>query len=442
MSRGVFRRCGCRDVAGMQYAVLPDEATSAQRERSCPAMAQDPKHGRWSFRISAGMDPVSKRRRQVNGKSYPTKREAQKARNEAAVKVDKGNYLAPSRETFSAYLPRWLERAQRTGKGLRPSTVENYARYIEQDIAPSGLGGLRLEEIRRHHINDFIDQLLEAKRGAVTVRRIVAVVQGSLRAAAIDQRIEVSPATMLRLPKVDTDPFTPWEPAQVGTFLDTAAEHRLGALFEVAVFTGLRRGELLGLGWEDIDFTRRVVSVRRNRTTAGEGQTKTDAGMRTVDLDDRSVGALVAWKIAQVAEAEEWGPAYSPSGYVFTYEDGSPLKPQYVTRLFDKLRARAHLPVMTLHGLRHMSASLMIASGTELVVVSKRLGHSSISITSDIYGHLIGSASRDAANMAASLVPAKRTTAHTMHAQRASNAEEAAPDFSETASDLHVSQSG
>jgi integrase len=136
------------------------------------------------------------------------------------------------------------------------------------------------------------------------------------------------------------------------------------------------------------------------------------------------------------------GAAYSPSGYVFTYEDGSPLKPQYVTRLFDKLRARADLPVMILHGLRHMSASLMIASGTELVVVSKRLGHSSISITSDIYGHLIGSASRDAANMAASLVPAKRATAHTLHAHRALSAEEAAPDCSETASDLLFFPSG
>jgi len=433
MSRGVFRRCGCRDEAGMQYAVLPDEATHAQRERSCPAMAQDPKHGRWSFRISAGMDPVSKRRRQVNGKSYATKREAQKARNEAAVKVDKGNYLAPSRETFAEYLPKWLERHARTDDGLRPSTVENYARYIAQDIAPSGLGGLRLDEIRRHHVSGFVDQLVKDGRGAVTVRRIIAVVQGSLRAAAIDQRIEVSPATMLRLPKVPKVPFAPWEPEQIGTFLDTAGGHRLGVIFELATFTGLRRGELVGLHWQDIDLSRRVVSVRK---------AKTDAGIRTVDLDDRSVGALVAWSVAQELEAAEWGPAYSPSGHVFTYEDGTPLKLQYVTRLFDKLRVKAELPKLTLHGLRHESAALLISSGADIALVSKRLGHSTIAVTSDTYGHLIGSASRDAANMAASLVPAKRATAHTMHAQRASNAEEAVPDFSETASDLHVSQSG
>ena len=433
MSRGVFRRCGCRDDGGRQYAVLPDEATPAQRERSCPAMAQDPKHGRWSYRISAGVDPVTKARRQVNGKSYPTKREAQKARNEAAVKVDKGSYLKPSRETFAEYLPKWLERHARTDDGLRPSTVENYARYITQDIAPSGLGGLRLEEIRRHHVSGFVDQLVKDGRGAVTVHRVLAVVSGSLRAAAIDQLIDVSPATMLRLPKVDAEPFTPWEPEQIGTFLDTAGGHRLGVVFELATFTGLRRGELVGLRWADVDLSRRVVFVRA---------AKTDAGIRSVDLDDRSVGALVAWKIAQELEAAAWGPAYTSDGNVFTYEDGTSLKPQYLTRLFDKLRVKAGLPVLTLHGLRHEHAALMISSGADIAVVSKRLGHSTIAVTSDTYGHLIGSASRDAANMAASLVPAKRATAHTMHAQRASNAEEAAPDFSETASDLHVSQSG
>ena len=433
MSRGVFRRCGCRDEAGRQYAVLPEDPSPEQLAKVCPVMLADPKHGRWSYRISAGVDPVTKARRQVNGKSYPTKREAQKARNEAAVKVDKGNYLKPSRQTFAEYLPLWLERAQRTGNGLRASTVENYARYITQDIAPTGLGGLRLEEIRRHHINNFIDQLTKDGRGAVTVRRVVAVVQGSLRAAVIDQRIDANPATLLQLPKVDAEPFAPWEPSQIGTFLDIAGGHRLGVVFELATFSGLRRGELVRLRWADIDLTRRVVSVR---------VAKTDAGIRSVDLDDRSVGALVVWKIAQELEAAAWGPAYTPGGYVFTYEDGTPLKLQYLTRLFDKLRVKAGLPKLTLHGLRHEHAALMISSGADIAVVSKRLGHSTIAVTSDTYGHLIGSASRDAANNAALLVPAKRVGAHTMHAQRPQDAEEAVSDFSETASDLHVSQSG
>lgn len=441
MSSGVFRRCGCRDDQGKTYGVLPDQATDDQRARACPTMLEDPKHGRWSFRLSAGVDPVTKKRRQVNGGTYPTKREAQQARNAAAVRVDQGKILAPSRETFAEYLPSWLERHARTDRGLRPATIENYRRYIDQDIAPSGLGAMKLRDIRRRHINGFIDQLVDAGRGAVTVRRIVAVVQGSLRAAAAEERIEDNPATLLRLPRVESKDFQPWEPEEVGTFLDEAAQcgpkckehcstHRLGVLFEVAVFTGLRRGELLGLRWTDVDLVGRELVVHRNLTATGEGRTKTDAGRRRVALDDRAVGALMAWQIAQDDEAATWGPAYVDSGAVFTYENGEPLKPQYVTRLFEKLRQRADLPPMTFHGLRHQHASLQLAAGTPLAVVSKRLGHQSVSITADIYSHLLRSTEHEAANNAAALVPARRASAHTLHAQGGENEEEAAPALS------------
>ncbi len=100
------------------------------------------------------------------------------------------------------------------------------------------------------------------------------------------------------------------EPDQIGQLLDAAAEHRLGAFFELAAFTGLRRAELVGLRWSDVDAARGVLRVRAS---------KTDAGMRVLDLDDRSLGALMAWRLAQDAERDEWGPAYVDSGHVFTY---------------------------------------------------------------------------------------------------------------------------
>lgn len=415
---GVFRRCGCRDADGKTYGTLPDRPTETQRDRACPQMLVDPKHGRWSFRISAGIDPITRKRRQVNGGTFATKREAQQERNRVATKVDQGKVPSVSRETFADYLPRWLERHARTDQGLRPSTIENYQRYIAQDIAPSSLGAMKLRDIRRRHINAFIDQLLESGRGAVTVRRIVAVIQGSLRAAAADEKIEDNPATLLRLPRVEATEFHPWEPDEVATFLDVAAEHRLGPLFEVAVFTGLRRGELLGLQWDDVDLARRELVVRRNRTTTGEGRTKTEAGRRRVALDHRAVGALVAWQIGQAAERTAWGSGYGDHGWVFTYENGEPLKPQYVTRLFERLRKQADLPEMTFHGLRHQQASLQLAAGTPLAVVSKRLGHSSVSVTADIYSHLLRSTEHDAANNAAALVPSRGVGAHTWHAQR------------------------
>lgn len=161
------------------------------------------------------------------------------------------------------------------------------------------------------------------------------------------------------------------------------------------------------------------VRIRKNRVQVGgavvEEDPKTEASKRPLDLADATIGALAAWQIAQAAEHEQWGDAYVDSGYVFTKENGEPLLPQYASRLFDKLRLKAGLPKMTFHGQRHEATSLELEAGVPLAVVSKRRGHSSVQITADRYGHLIGSASREAAEQTIAIVP--RAGAHTVHTQ-------------------------
>lgn len=406
----LFRRCGCRNAEGKTYPTVPDQPTTDQVARACPQMT-DPKHGKWSFRLSAGFDPVTKRRRQINGGTFATKREAQQERNRLAVKLDQGKVPTASRETLADYLPKWLERAGTNGtsrrrKPLAATTLENYWRYAEQDILQTPMAGVQLRELRRRHVQAFVDELAK-ERGAVTVRRIVAVVQGALSSAVRDELIEDNPARDLDLPHAEAKRFEPWTPEQVGHFLDVAATHRLGVLFEVAALRGLRRSELVALRWADVDLARREVAVRKS---------KTDAGVRWVSLGDAVVGALVAWQIAQAAERDAWGPAYTDSGHVFTMEDGRPLKLQYATRLFDQLREQAGLPPMTLHGLRHQSASLRILAGEPIELVSKELGHSDVRVTSGIYSHLLRGTGQERADATAALVP--RGTARTVHAQR------------------------
>lgn len=386
-------------------------------------MLEDPKHGSWSFRMSAGFDPITKKRRQINGGAFATKKEAQQERNRVAVRLDQGKVPSINRTTFAEYLPKWLERRTtlhtKSKKPLSPTTVETYRRYIVNDIAPSRLGAMQLREIRRRHVQAFVDELAE-KRGAVTVARIVAVIQGALSQAVTEEYIDETPAHHLELPPVASKEVAVWEPEQVGHFLDVAGEHRLGAVFELAIFTGMRRKEIVELDWVDVDLVRRGVRVRRSST-------KSDAGERRVALDDRAVGALVAWQIAQAAEREAWGEAYVESGRVFTMEDGRPLKLQYLTRLFERLRKKADLPKMTFHGQRHQQASLQIAAGTDIAVVSKRLGHASVSITADLYTHMLQAKDHAAASAASGLVPPRRVGARTLHAHGAENEIEAAP---------------
>lgn len=416
----IYRRCGCRDDNKRQLASLPVGASPEQIAKACPKLVADPKHGSWGFYLAGGVDPLTDKRVQVRKAGFATKRDAQQARNDSASKIDKGTYRAPSKVTFGAYVTDWLPRHSNTGHGLKPTTQFNYERYIRMDIVPSALGRMLLTDVRRHNINAFAEALVKEGRGATTVRRIVAVVQSAVRAAYDEQLIGDNPAIGVRLPRVEAKSTEAWSPAQVGQFLDTAASHRLSALFELVMFTGLRRGEALGLHWADIDFDKRTLSVRTNRTQVGakavEQTPKSKSGARTIEIADATVGALLSCQLAQEAERAEWGEAWVGTGYVFTKENGAPLLPQYATRLFDKIRLEAKLPKMTFHGQRHQAISLMLSGGVPLAIASKRAGHSSVQITADLYGHMIGSASKEAAEIAVNLVP-RSTVAHTLHTQ-------------------------
>lgn len=421
----IYRRCGCRDERGKPYGTLNAKPTEAQLARACPKLVSDPKHGKWGFYLSRGFD-ASGKRLQIRSGNFDTKRDAQRALAEAASQHHKNEYVAPTRITLAEYADEWLPRRVRS-KGLSPNTASWYRRYIENHIKPSSLGRMKLTDIRRVHVVNFIDSL---DRGAPTVTAVAKLLTSILGTAVHDELVGSNHALGAARPKVKKRPFNPWEPTQVGQFLDVASQHRLGALFELAVFTGMRRGELVGLRWIDVDLTSRTIRVENTRTQSDDGviekQPKTDSGHRTIQLDDAAVGALFSWKLLQDEERAEWSSVNDSTGYVFTMEDGRPLKPPYVTNLFKKLRAKAGLPEITLHGLRHEHASLLLASGADIALISKRLGHKSIGTTADIYSHLIGDAARKAAENASALVPRNRI-AQQVHNHEARNDSAAIP---------------
>ena len=233
-----------------------------------------------------------------------------------------------------------------------------------------------------------------------------------------------SPARFLDLPDYRRPPVSPWSPAELGAFLDQAASHRLGVLFEVMALTGLRRGEALGLRWSDVDLTGMVITVRQQLVQVGSamafGPPKTASGEhRSVELDTIAAGALLGHRLAQEAERARAGDAYNDLDLVFAREDGSPIPPEVATKTFRRLTDEVRFPDdadlpgdqrrrlrrVRLHDLRHGQASLMLAAGVPLAVVSKRLGHSTITITSDTYSHLLEGVGRAAARRAAALIP-------------------------------------
>jgi integrase len=395
VSQSVHRRCGCRE-------------DGRQLGPKCPLLASDPKHGTWGYEFRH-------QRRKHRKHGYTTKREAQQAATKLRASLDAGTYVEPSKRTLAEYAPEALQRRQVTGSGLKPTTFNNYDRYVRQDIVPSQLGSMLLTEIRRSHVNQWVADLSKTRGAttvATTVRRALATLQMILSMAVRDEIIAASPALRVDKPAVATNDehVRVWELETIREFLDRAQHHRLGSLFELVVHTGLRRGEITGLHWADVDLTKRQLVVRHNRVSIDgrvqETTTKSRSGARTVPLSDAAVAALLTWQLHQSGECEAAQEAWETAGHVFTMEDGRALDPAYVTRLFTKIRA--DLPELTFHGLRHCAGSLWLAGGADISTVSKLLGHSLIAVTADIYTHMIAGIGQRAVDGGAALIA--RTT--------------------------------
>ena len=178
--------------------------------------------------------------------------------------------------------------------------------------------------------------------------------------------------------------------------------------------TGMRRGEVVGLRWQDVDLDGRclfiVQQITEVRGRSVVGTPKTRRGARVVPLDDGTVGRLRAHHEVQALERAAWDAGWHDSGLVFTREDGRSLRPEYVTRHFQKLADDAGLPVIRLHDLRHTNASIALAAGVDIKVVSDRLGHSTTAITADLYTHVNRNVGRAAANRIADVLAAANET--------------------------------
>jgi integrase len=199
-----------------------------------------------------------------------------------------------------------------------------------------------------------------------------------------------------------------WTAAEVRRFLDHVREDRLFPAWRLAASTGLRRGELLGLRWQDVDLDIGRVSVRQTLTTVGNkvafGEPKTARGKRNIAVDGVTISALRTWRACQAQERLAFGQAWHDTGLVFSREDGSLIHPDALSFWFDRHVRAAAVPRIRFHDLRHTHATLALQAGVPAKVVSERLGHATVAFTLDVYSHVIPALQEDAAERIAALV--------------------------------------
>ncbi|HVM14201.1 MAG TPA: tyrosine-type recombinase/integrase [Egibacteraceae bacterium] len=312
--------------------------------------------------------------------------------------------------TLAAYLDDWLERQ---ATQLQPSTWRSYRGFVSRYLLRD-LGSVALAELERPAVEQFYANLFRrgGRQGQRLSRRTVAythsILHKALADAVRDGLLATNPCRRAVLPKVDhasdgqVTEIAAWDAGQLRTFVAATTEHRHRDLFVVAAFTGLRRGELCGLRWCDIDLDRQLLHVQRSLTIIDRRvllkEPKTYR-TRRLHIDDTAGAALARQRAWQEQRRAEAGAAWrNELDLVFTAAGGRPLVPDSLTRTFRQAVAGLPLPRIRLHDLRHTHATLMLQAGVPVQVVSQRLGHASVHLTMEIYAHVLPAMDAEAAD--------------------------------------------
>jgi len=346
-------------------------------------------------------------RQRITKRGFKTKREAERAMVEAQAARQKGQYVEPSRILFRDYLQDWLK----TKRNLGEQTLELYHSYLRTHIIPS-LGHIPLAKLSAHDIEMFLNSLHEKGLAAGTVKRIFSVVNAALHAAETKELIAKNAANKVEKPQVSRRrELVVWDPAFVNLFLEqTKQASRHWIAVYLAVMTGMRQGEILGLRWSDIDFEKRNLTIQQTVNRHGEIKqgAKTKQSMRSVALSPETIEVLQEHRRLIMMERTALGSAYENHDLVVCTKFGGPVTQRTIQKVWTSFLKKTGAPKITFHDLRHTHASLLIKQGVHIKVISERLGHSSVSITMDTYGHLMPNMQRDAAAGLDRLIQKKR----------------------------------
>lgn len=379
------------------------------------------KHGpSWAIVYDLPRDTNGKRRRKWQS-GFRTKEEAQRAMNRTLSQLDTGTFAEPSKQTLGEFLlDEWLPSL--ATRGLRPNTTTSYRDTVKKRIVPH-LGSVPLQKLTPVHLNGFYADLVREGRcdgtgglSARSVRYSHTIIRRALADAMKWGRLTRNVADAADPPEASAarrdaqQARNFWSPQELAAFLQQARSHRFFAAYYVAANTGMRRGEVLGLRWSDLDLDnldgprlsvmQTVVAPDRKV----EFSTPKTGHGRVVSLDSATVEVVKVHRVKQLEERIALGKGYTDLDLVFCDFDGQPLQPNNLSHAFDRLIRKTGLKRVRLHDLRHTHASLALLANVHPKIVQTRLGHANIGITMDTYSHVTPGQDLDAAQLVASIV--------------------------------------
>ena len=358
------------------------------------------KRGKNSYTVvvSLGRDPETGKRKQHWQSVKGTKKDAERVLAEIQHNVNIGGFIRHSKMTVGEFLEQWLR--DYAAVNTAPRTYERYQEIVRLHFIPA-LGSLPLVNLQPQHIQAYYAKALQSGRrngkgglAAITVYKHHRILFEALKYAVKQELLVRNVAVAIEPPRPKHREMTPLNPDEVRIFLNAAHETPYFSLFYTAIYTGLRRSELLGLRWCDIDLDLATLSVVQSmhQLRNGQyivGQPKTKKGRRLVSLTPSSASVLRSHEANQQATRNLLGTPLLPTDSVFSYPDGRPLVPNSVSEAFQNLAKSVGITGRRFHDLRHTHATLMLRQGIHPKIVSERLGHSTVATTLDVYSHVL-----------------------------------------------------
>ena len=355
---------------------------------------------KWYGRVDLPPDPVTGKRRQRRFNAR-TKQAAEEQAAKILASISAGGFAEADAEkiTVAEYLDRWLVSVK---ESVRPSTQKRYSDIVRKHIV-SQVGRTQLAKLTPLDVQRLYADRLGIGLSTTTVALIHNILHKALKQAVRWGLLTRNVTEAVDPPREATLEYVTWNEWQVAHFLDIVQEDELSALWRLALLTGMRRGEILGLKWADIDLSRGVLSVKRTLSRGDAGKytfnpPKTAAGRRSIALPQSLVQSLHKHRVKQLEMIMAHRLTHQDQDLVFANEIGEPISPSTLEYRFKRLTERAGLPKIRFHDIRHSAATIMLASNIHPKVVQERLGHSDVSMTLNRYSHVTMDMQRDAAD--------------------------------------------
>jgi integrase len=358
-----------------------EKGKKRRRPQGSGSIFWDKDSERWVGVLDLGTVRGQRIRKKVVGR---TKREVQQKLDRLKKEQSMGRDLSLDQQTVAEFLDYWLQHTVRRRNTQR--TYESYSQIVRLYIAPA-LGDRKLDQLEPEHVQMLVSSMEQDDLSPRTIAYTIAVLRAALNKARKLRRVLFNVATLVDVPRQEKPDLNVLDEEQAQHLLRTASGDRLVGLYWIAIGLGLRQGELLRLRWNDIDFDKRTLTVRKSKSPAGE---------RTLALFDTIVMVLLLHQELQQHERSLQGDNWQDHGLVFPAPSGKPMQPRAVWGHFKKLLKKAGLPDMRFHDLRHSCASILISRGIHMRTVMDIMGHSQISVTMNTYGHISPKTQRSA----------------------------------------------